>query len=119
MFSPRVDYSRVVAEAEAAVVDVLRYVVVAPFSRAYSRSRGARAACGPLARTRVPPYLPPFLSPHSLARSTAHATRTQKLQPAARPSTHFRARNPNHSFFLLMYLTCAYETSCIGSKVGG
>lgn len=101
-----------------AVVDALRYVVVAPFSRARSRSRGARAACGPLARTRAPPCLPPFLSPHSLARSTAHATRTQKLQPAARPSTHFRARNPNHSF-LLMYLTCAYETSCVESKVGG
>lgn len=100
MFSPPVDYSRVAAEAEMAVVDALRYVVVAPFSRARNRSRGARAACGPLARTQAPPYLPPCLCPHSLARSTAHATRTQKLQPAARPSTHFRARNPNHSFFV-------------------
>lgn len=99
MSSPRVDYSRVAAEAEVAVVDALRYVVVVLFSRARSRSRDARVACGPLARTQAPPYLPPSLSPRSLARSTAHATRTQKLQPAARPSTHFRARNPNHSFF--------------------
>lgn len=99
MCSPRVDYSRVAAEAEVAVVDALRYVVVAPFSRVHSQSHDAHAAYGPLARTQVPPCLLPFLSPRSLARSTAHATRTQKLQPAARPSTHFRARNPNHSFF--------------------
>lgn len=55
MFLPRVDYGRVAVEVEVAGVDALRYVVVVPFSRARSRSRGARVACGPLARTQAPP----------------------------------------------------------------
>lgn len=89
---PRGDYCRVVVVAEAAAAYAPHYAACAPCARANSRSRGVRAACAPLARTRAPPYL---LSPSRLpARSTAHATHVQ-LQRAARLGT-LRARNPNN-----------------------
>lgn len=109
---PQVGYSRAVAAVGAAAVVAPRYVGAALCAHVHSQSHGARAACEPLAHIRGPPYLLSTSPVLGRARSTAHATRAQILQPVARSSAHFPVRNPNHSMNELMLVSCAYMFHC-------